>query len=910
VSELLNTKLFMPPARQNLVPRPRLLDRLERGLANGRPLTLIAAPAGYGKTTLLSAWLAGHRPPAAWLSLDEQDNDPARFWTGVVAALQTAWPGIGRAALDALQSPQPPAVQMLLPGLLNDIGSLGGQTILVLDDYHLMSASGIHDSLAFVLLHAPASLHVVISTRTDPPLPIARLRARGALTEIRAADLRFNADEAASFLRQVMGLELAPGDVALLETRTEGWITGLHLAALSLQGANADKIASFVAGFGGSNRYIMDYLIEEVLSRQPDQVRDLLVQTSILERFCASLISAVVAGGGEQSLAPGDCQAILDYAEKADLLIVPLDDQRCWYRYHGLFADVLRNRLASSQPDRLPALHRRAAAWHEQEGYVAQAIKHALAGGDRQHAIRIVEQNGMPAFMRGEAATLGAWLRLLGEAVGERPRLCLCQAWVNTLAGEMDAVEPFLQAIDDHLLAAPPGQQTEEEDLLGQAAAIRGFVAYFRGDAARAIQYCQQALASLRPDSALVRGLVTHALGEARRRDGDVPGAIRANAEAARLGKAAGSTLLTVSALSSLGNLMVDSGRLRQAAASYNEALQAATLSDGARLPAAGRAYACMGRVYYEWNDLDKAAHCAEQGIELAQRVGAPEYSSESHAGLARVRLAQGDVSAADALLREAERLSVAHEMPATVRSRLAALRLHVWLAQGQLETAGRMISEHGLSAHDDVSPFRELEYLALARVLVSRGDLDAASALLDRLLHMARAAGLTGRVIEALALQALVLRAQGRAIEARQAVQQALALAEPEGYVRTFLDLGAGVQSLLTDWRSHSVEHSRQARLEAYVDQLLGAEPRAQAQRVIGQSAIANCHAPIAEPLSARELEVLRLVAAGKSNSEIAAELVVATGTVKRHLNNIFGKLGAQSRTQCVARARDLHLL
>jgi len=903
-SQLLKTKLYVPSARPHggtglrarLVSRPRLVERLNGGLRASCRLILISAPAGFGKTTLVSAWLSESRCPAAWISLDSGDNDPVRFIRYLIAALQAALqtlePQVGRAAEGLLRSPQLPPLESVLTLLLNEICSLPGQVTLVLDDYHLITAAEVHQAVAFLLEHLPPQLHIALLTRADPPLPLTRLRARNQLVELRAAHLRFTRDEVAAFLNQVMGLALPAGDVAAMEASTEGWIAGLQLAAVALQprlalegGAN---VHSFVAAFSGGHRYIVDYLVDEVLDHQPDAIRSFLLQTSILDRLSGPLCNAVTARV--------DGQTVLRALERANLFVVPLDDERQWYRYHHLFAQVLHSHLQETYPDQLSALHRRAAEWYERNGLVSEALDHALAAGDRDLATLFVESHARSILMRGELVTLDRWLKALGAALNDRPWLGLHQAWTLLLTGQMQGLENLLEQVADRVADHLPQDRTEGQDILGEIAAIRGLMAYLQGDPLRAVPLCRQALESLREDNQVVRGIAAHALGEALSQGGDLIGSQQANAQAARIAKASGSMLLAVAALTAQADHMIEQGRLHLAAEVYQEALQSAILSNGIELPPAGRVYSCLCKVFYEWNDLEAATQYAQQGIDLCRQGGISEFLTVGYVMLSQARRAQGDLDGAQKAVHEAEQWVAEHSLPAGTKSSVQACRVRLWLAQGSLERAARWAEQSGLTVNDPVSYVGESRYIALLHVLLARGELDAALTLTDHLLSAAEATGRIGRAILFLALQALAWQAKGEISRALVALERALKLAEPEGYVRTFLDEGEPMTRLLRHAGSRGIS-------PAYVTRLLASFAEApEAAPPVAQ--------PLIEPLSERELQVLRLLSAGKSNQEIAEELVLATGTVKRHLYNIFGKLNVSSRMQCVARARELGLL
>jgi LuxR family maltose regulon positive regulatory protein len=895
------TKLYFPPARAKLVSRPRLIERLAGALT--RPLTLISAPAGSGKTTLIGEWrasAAGREFPLAWLSLDAEDNDPARFLTYLISAMQTLRPTIGEAALALLHSTPPASFHAILTSLINDLAALPAPFAVVLDDYHFIAAPPIHEAVAFLLDRQPPQMHVIIATRADPPLPLARLRVRDQLTEIRAADLRFTPDEAAAFFEHVMRLTLSAGDSAALEQHTEGWIAGLQLAALSLQ--RSEDASSFIAGFTGSQRYIVDYLVEEVLERQPESTQSFLLLTSILERMTGPLCDALTGGAGGQ--------AMLQELEQANLFVTALDHDRRWYRYHQLFADVLQSRLRQSYPDRVADLHRRAAGWHEHHGTVSAAISHALAGRDKDHAARLIERSAMSLLMRGEVITLAGWITAVEVLISDRPWLAIYQAWAFTLTGQPGRVELVLQQAERRL--PPEDEIGSARTMSGHIAAIRAYVVSQQGDAHRTIDLARQALDLLPETETAVRSVVAFTLGGACWLGGNVAEASRAFAEAGRMSKAAGNLHVAVPAICSWAELLIVQGQLRRAAEAYREALQIAITEEGRPLPVAARAHAGLSQLLYEWNDLEAALNLAQRGIELGRQWGNVENWVAGHVTVARIKQAQGDLDGAGAELHEAEQLLSAHRLSSLLGSWVEAYRVRWWLAQGNLAAAAHWAQASTATINAEPSFAHAAANLACARVLLAQGAYAEALTWLERLLNLAEATGQRGREIEILALQTLALQAKGDASHALAILQHALSLAQPEGYARLFLDDGAPMRWLIADCRLQVGKQpggwrgEKPGILLKYVDHLLAAFPQTDSQAGTFQAKVQT----LVEPLSDRELEVLRLLAAGKSNQEIAAELVLAVGTVKKHISNISGKLNAQNRTQCVARARELDLL
>jgi LuxR family maltose regulon positive regulatory protein len=947
---LLATKLYVPPARPEWVSRPRLLGRLDAGLS--RKLTLVSAPAGFGKTTLLSEWVycrGGAIPPSqkseiisAWLSLDEEDNDPTRFLAYLIAALQTI-PSLnatecGADALAMLQSPQPPPTVAVLTSLLNDIAALssndralkGRSFALVLDDYHLVKSRQIHDTLAYMLDHLPPQMHLVIATREDPLLPLARLRVGGEMTEIRASDLRFTPDETTVFLNQAMQLGLPPDEVNALETRTEGWIAGLHLAALSLQG-RSDR-AAFIRAFAGDDRHVMDYLVNEVLARQSEAVQRFLLHTAILERLSGPLCDAVA--GSED--VPGTSQAILEYLEQANLFVVPLDNRREWYRYHHMFADLLRSRLHRAVGSHgLAALHVQASMWYERSGLVAEAIHHALAARDYERAVRLVEGCAMQMFMRSELATILRWVEALPAGlVRTRPWLCICAAWsLRLTGGQAPAVESHLRDAEWALEAYTPPlsrmdgaseptlSADEVRTMRAHIATIRAYQALYREQMPRAIELAQWALGNLAQED-LVRGLGALALGWAVRFSGDLDQARHAFTEAKEASLSSGNLYTAVAATSRLAYTLVLGGQLHRAVASCQEALRLATGKGGRRLPVAGYALVYLGGIYREWDDLETAAHHLLEGTDLCTQVGYILDQIVGYVTLARVRQARGDEGSAGEALQNAMHLSQKMRGYVYAQRWVEDCQVRLWTAQRRLDAVARWVVQSELRVDDEINFLRELEHLILARALVALGrerpacgHLEDARKLLARLLEVAEAAGWMGKAIEILALQAVAYWACGDAERALIALQRALTLAEPEGYVRVFVDEGLPIARLLyralaRDMvRGPTLGYARRL-LAAFKDTTQVDRPATRADLSSEVRFASSCREVGLEPLSERELEVLRLIAEGLTNREIAFRLTLAQSTVKVHTRNIYGKLDVHSRVQAAARARDLGLL
>ncbi len=905
---LLETKFYVPRLRRGLVPRRRLCERLDRGAVS--KLVLVSAPAGFGKTTLLAEWLAGGRAGvaggrlAAWLSVDRGDNDPASFWAYVIAALRAVAPGVGAGALALLQAPQPPPVETVLTVLLNDLGGVAADVVLVLDDYHLIGAREVQDGMAFLLDHLPPRLHVVIAGRADPVLPLARLRVRGELAEIRAAELRFTPGEAAAYLNETMGLQLTAGDVAALEARTEGWIAALQLAALSLQGRG--DVAGFIAGFSGDDRYVVDYLAEEVLARQPGRVQAFLLQTSILGRLSGPLCDAVTGQGGGR--------AMLAALERGNLFLVPLDDRRCWYRYHHLFADVLRARLLDERPGQVPGLHRRASVWHEHHGELPAAIGHALAAGDFGRAAGLVEL-AIPAMRRArQETTVRGWLEVLpDDVVRVRPVLSVGFAGALLTGGELEGVEERLRDAErwlDPATRAREGSQSPVEmvvadeegfrSLPGTIEMYRAGQALARGDSPGTVRHARRALDLAPEDDHLCRAGASGLLGLASWGSGDLEAAHRAYSECAAGLRRAGHVSDVLGCAIALADIRIAQGRLGEAMRTYEQALQLVSEQGGPVLRGTAGIHVGMSEIHCERGDLHAATQHLLKSQELGEHTGLPQHRYRWRVAMARVREAEGNLSGALDLLNEAERLYVSDFFP-NVRP-VPALRARVWVRQGRFGEALGWAREQGLSVDDDLSYLREFEHITLARLFLARHEderagrsMHEAIRLLERLLLAAEAGGRTGRVIEILVLRALAQQALGDMPAALGFLDHAVTLAEPEGYVRVFADEGPPIVSLL---RAVAKQGTRQN----YARRLLAA--------VSGPEHSTPTEQALIDPLSERELDVLRLLGTELDGPAIARELMVSLNTMRTHTKNIYAKLAVTSRRAAVRRAAELGLL
>ena len=909
-ASILATKLYIPPPRPGVVLRPRLIGRLEEGI--DRRLTLISAPAGFGKTTLLGEWAAGCGRAVAWLSLDEGDNDPTRFLAYLVAALQTVVPNIGEGVSGILRSPQPPATDAILTALLNELTAVPEDLVLVLDDYHAVDARPVDDALAFLLEHLPPQVHGVIATREDPSIPLARLRARGQMTELRASDLRFTPTEAAEFLDGAMGLSLSEEDVVALERRTEGWIAGLQLAAISMR--ERDDTTSFIESFTGSHHFVLDYLVEEVLGQQPEKIQTFLLRTSILDRLCGPLCDAVMLDSSVSG------QETLEYLEHANLFLFALDDERRWYRYHHLFAELLRQRLHQSDAP-MAELNVRASRWHEDNGLEAEAIRHALAAGDFERAADLIEL-AVPATRRSrQEATLLGWLKALpDELFHVRPVLSVAYAGVLQQGGEIEGIEDRLQDAERWLgttadmRGRPETPSTEmvvmhEEAfrrLPGSIAVQRAGLALVLGDLPETVKHARRALDLASEDDHFRRGAAAALLGLASWTSGDLEAAHRSYADGMAHLQMAGYISDAVGGAIALADIRIAQGRLREAMRTYEHALRLAAEHGDPVMRGTADMYVGMSELHRERNDLETATQHLVRSKEQGEHTWFPQNRYRWRVAMARIMEARGDPNGALDLLHEAERLYVSDFYP-NVRP-VAALRTRVWARQGRLDEALGWAQEQGLSTHDDLSYLREFEHITLARLLLAqfRDDLEEhsiheATGLLERLLRAAEAGGRVGRVVEILTLQALAHEAQGDIPFALEPLQRALTLAEPEGYVRVFVDEGRPMARLLSETREIKPD---------YVVKLLAAFEAGAMDSDGSPRATTPASQSLVEPLSDREIEVLHLIARGLSNREIGQRLFIALDTVKGHNRKIYGKLMVQRRTEAVARARSLNIL
>ncbi len=970
---ILTTKLYIPPARAELVSRPRLTARLAEGHQRPGSVTLISAPPGFGKTTLVSSWIydadasediqtpkASIENRVAWVSLDEQDNDPIRFWSHLFAALETLQKGIAANAHTLLLAPQPQPIESTLTTLINALSTMPDAFTLALDDYHVIERPPLHEGLTFLLENMPPRMHLILISRSDPPLPLTRLRVRNRLTEIRESDLRFTADEAATFLQRVMGLHLSAEEVAALETRTEGWVAGLQLAALSMQGRR--DVHSFVQAFTGSHRYVIDYLAEEVLAQQPQPVRDFLLKTSILERLSGPLCDAILSGDvagtvaqspisqsfnldlnppissppnlpTSQSPTPPTSQQTLEYLDQANLFLIPLDDKRRWYRYHHLFADCLQEHLRKTvDEDSIADLHRRASEWYMAHDYPTDAVNHALTAGDTARVAHLVEKLSIELLTLGEAVTLLKWLDALpAEMVRAHPRLSLTQAWSHVILGHWADIEAPLRdaeaALQEYRQSdSPPDQETR--GLMGEAAAIQSMILRERGETHRSIALSEQALDKLPPDSLLAQSVIHLNLGGSYETIGEFDKAAYHLTAAVSLAQKTGNLITVLSASGILAELYQARGRFEEAVQSFRRALEyiegysRTNVYAGQSLPMTGRTYLGLAEIARKRSDLEQAINYLNLGLNLGEQGNIGGTLHVGHIISAQIHQAQGNFAAAH------EALEKAKQYPQDIAPTFQwtdAVQARLWLAEGKLSAAVRWAETADLPLEAGNFQYAQFpgEYATLVRVYLAQEKFEAATELLQRMEAAEEAISRDSRRLEILMLQALTFYVQGQFDRALPPLEQALAIAERTGYIRLLLDEGPPMADLL---RRAALNDIARDFIETLLPAFALPEPRGTLSpqspnlptaqppnRPIPHSPAptpAQINEQLIEPLTDRELEILDLIAEGLSNQEIADRLIIAEGTVKKHIHNIFGKLDVRRRTQVVLRAKELGLL
>lgn len=903
MEQLLATKLYIPTTRPELVARPRLIEQLNAGLY--RKLTLVSAPAGFGKTTLVSEWVeklglgdgevSQGDISIGWLSLDQGDRDRVQFLAYLVAAVNqavVAESSFGKGVESMLRSQQSPPNETILNLLINEIDAFSSKLVLIFDDYHLVENQSIHQVLAYLIEHLPSNVHLVIITREDPPLPLARLRARDQLTDLRARDLRFTSSEAFEFFSRVMGLDLSLEEVRRLESRTEGWIAGLQLVAISLQGKQ-DR-AQLVKTFSGNQRHVLDYLIEEVLNQQPDDVQSFLLKTAVLDRLAGSLCNSLTSQDNGQEM--------LELLERTNLFIVPLDGEQIWYRYHHLFADLLRQRLHRFHPDLVPVLHNLASEWFTKQGLHREAIKHSLAGGDYQGAAELISTIGLEIIDLGQPTIVVGWIDALPEAiVKDRPYLCVLHARAMQLTGQLEPAESRLVDAEQALDELEHQDGAELETILGLINSCRAYMTFMHGEHDKTITFARQALEQLPESADLMRVQAALYLGIAYRYKGDFQSALQAYDQISPLVQKINGVSITVLYYLHLGDLYTELAQLHRAKGIYQQALDFTERHfDRPDMPFSGYVYVSIGRILRQWNQLEEAHRLTAQGLALCRDWNVTDILALSCIEMAYGYQAMGDEAQARESIREAGQL-MEDFSPWGVKL-VAAHQACLNLTSGDLDAGASWAQANDLVTSGEFEFHREIEYLALARVLIAQGQFADARPLIEKIYRIAVEIGKRSTELEGLILLALLSSAQGDIDLALVHLGNALALGEPEGFIRIFVDKGPPMAELLYEAFSRGISPD-------YVSRLLAAFPLAEQEET--QLSIKQApRSTLIEPLSEREIEVLSLIAVGLTNSEIADRLVLSTHTVKAHTRNIYSKLDAHNRAMAVSRGRLLGIL
>jgi len=904
---ILLPKVQIPPSRLRLVSRQRLLKVLDAGLH--RKLTLISAPAGYGKSTLLTEWAASCDWPLGWVTIEEGDNDLERFLTYLVSAVETAGASSAglQGMLDERFSLQPLPTDTVLAILVNQLPRAFERLVVILDDYHHIENQEIHGFVSSLIDHLPANIHLILSTRADPPLRLARLRAKDQLNEITERDLRFTIEETSAFFESVMGLYLGQEQIAELEERTEGWVTGLQLAGLSLR--EREHPSELIETLTGTHHYFLDYLMQEVFSDLPSELQSFLLRVSILERLSPELCDALVAepGGDKGGGAPGRSREILELMDSSNLFVTPMDSQHQWYRFHPLFADFLRDRLAVQHGDELPNLHRRAAGWYKEHAMISEAVRHSFASGDINLAADLIQAQARELLARGEITTLNRWIaKLPEEALKTRPRLSMARVWANLMRDPLafrDTIESQIELIANgfglrpenllkSLAESEPG--SERRAGLGEFAMVQAFVQRDIANPDETIQLFKAAYEYLPDEENLLRGFTLAGLASTYARVGALESAEEAFAQAANISLAAGSIFGYVANTDWQATMQAERGQMKLAGTTYRQAIEALSEQSHRLLPLTGHVYVGLASVLLEWNDLPGALENVEVGLQIGNQVRDLDALLNGYILQARILQALGKIEEARQATLESERIALETKSTGCIHE-IQAWKAHLALERGEVLEARQWAVARGLAIKGDTDlegPPDEIEKLTYARLLIAEGKENEALHILAALISFQEQSGRRHALIESLALQALCLRSLGRMDESVRTLARALLLAEPDDFTRVFIQEGAPMAALLrtASGQGHSPEYVKRL-LERFSEMPVAQET-------------------MLDPLSERELEVLRLAAAGLTNSEIAAELVIAQSTVKTHVNRIYSKLGVRTRTQAVAQARKLQIL
>jgi len=894
---LLATKLYIPELRSGVVQRTRLVARLNKGIL--RKLTLISAPAGFGKTTLLSEWIDQTQLPVAWLSLDNGDNDPIYFMRYVIAALQRLEPKIGETTLTLLQSPQPPRPETVVINLIQEIENIPDDFVLILDDYHAIDTVKVHQMVEFLIDHMPRQMHLVMATRVNPSLPLARFRVGNELNEFRVSDLCFTMDETALFFNKVMNLGLSNQDIEMLESRTEGWVAGLQLAGLSMQGRS--DIPGFIKAFAGDNRLIVDYLAEEVVNLQPAEVKDFLLQTSILDRLSEPLCDWVTDQKGSQIMLEG--------LERANLFLIPLDNKRCWYRYHHLFADLLRQRLGRKGPETINPLHLKASQWFEANGFTEEAIEHALAANEFGRAANLIDVFIEVKWRRGEQVKLLKWLdQLPDEFKLNKPDLEICHARLLFESGHLEAAEKRLDQFDEILVNMPASdlgilsekcgstQGNAKTALQGRAAAIKTYMATWKGDILGMAEYSQQALDYLSDKDHSWRAIVAISSAIALQIKGEMTAAVDALYEAVAAAIKDGNVYFCLVTRIWLAIVLKLAGRLPESVQICRQLIDEVDEGKLSFSVAAGGAWGTWGEILYELNELEEAYRYSKKGIALLEQSHDVSQQCWRYACLAKIHCSKQDLAGAEEIVPKMDKLMATSVVSPWTLTQIKAVKARLYLMKGDKDSQEKWVKECGLKLDNEITVLNEAEYVMFARILIAQGRIDDVLGLLNRLIAEAEKAGRIFLQIELLVLQAMVFKKINKETESIAAVKKALELAEPGGYIRIFVDEGPPMAKLLEKMLDAKDNIPR-----AFVKKLLPA---------FKLRKIAKIDYGLVESLSERELEVLQFIAAGLSNKKITENLFISMNTVKTHLRNIYDKLDVHSRTEAIVKARDIGLL
>ena len=906
---VLKTKLYISPLRPEIVPRPQLVLRLNESLHC--KLTLISAPAGFGKTTLLKEWVAAYHSPVAWVSLDPLDNDPIRLWVHIIAALQMVQSGLGESVLSALQAPQPVSIDYVLTDLINEITQdtvgLSVPTIssprfvLILDDYHLITNRQVHNSLTYFLDNLPPQMHIIISGRADPPWPFARLRACNRMVEMRASDFRFSSQEASTFLNDLMGFDISPGDIAALDSRTEGWIVGLQMAALSMR--NREDKTAFIQAFTGTHRFILDYLLEEVMDQQSRGRREFLLKTAILDRMTASLCDTILDIKNSQST--------LYQMEQANLFLVPLDDERCWYRYHHLFSELLRNQLQLRWPEQLPILHQRASQWFEDHNYIEEAVQHGFAARDFQRVSLLIEKYAQGLLHQSRYSDLSSWIEALPDAlVIERPWLCVYRSWTRHWAGLREGGDDCLLSAEEILSGRSNLQEDEQRLLPGYIALVRAHYALTNEALSATITHAKKALEILPEDDYFARSTAGVALGGAYWGQGDVVRSERAFSDCATAALKGGYNYRASSAMCYVGMQQVKQARLYDAETTYREALTLAQDSSSRLTPIAGYPQAKLGELACEWNLLDQAQNLTRSALDLCNQLGHVDLIAEACASRARTQLARKEFSGVEKTLRQADQLAAETKLDPWSTTWLDDCRVRLWLSTNRLDKAIRWVESSDLQIDSEINYHHDIHHLNLARVLVANLmtsppelAIPEVSGLLDRLYTAAEQVGWIHHKIKILVLKALVYQYNQQIDLSMDTLSQALCLAKSAGYIRVFIDEGMALEQLFQALLNSQWMKTRLlAQNAAYVRKVNKAFKK--------ESTLHPSRSVLADPLTQREMDILVLLATSKTVPEIAADLFVTSNTVRSHIKHIYSKLDVHRRLGAVQKAHDLNLI